>query len=86
MENERSWRYPQNSYGEQLEVIGDITVNWTYWDCQCSDNYIRPVAELECVRCGMSCEDGPSSREDEVVHFRELKGNGEQWWLQRKSS
>jgi PHP family Zn ribbon phosphoesterase len=33
-----------------------------FWDCDCEDDYMHPISEKECHRCGMHEEDGPESR------------------------
>ena len=60
----------ENSTNKQDDVIdihGDgVITNYSYWDCCCDDNYIKPVSQIKCDVCGYVIDDCPSSREDEV--------------------
>ena len=50
-----------------LEKIGDITLTDEYWDCDCEDNYIKPVS-LECCEICWAYQDQSSdSRLNEVL-------------------
>lgn len=37
-----------------------------YWDCECETNYIRPMTQKVCPKCGAEEEDCPASRVDEL--------------------
>ncbi len=43
-----------------------ITTN-RYWDCDCDQDYIRPVEQVECRKCGAEGEDQPDSRINEIA-------------------
>jgi hypothetical protein len=38
-----------------------------FWDCECDDNYIHPVNEVDCLFCGIKNEDAPDARLNEVI-------------------
>lgn len=50
----------------KIEIIGDITLNLEYWDCECIQNYIHPISIEYCKYCNTHQDDAPSSREEEV--------------------
>ena len=66
--------YENNAQGDTIEVHADgIILNLNYWDCQCDNDYIKPVAQHQCDNCGCHIDDCPSSREDEVKeYYKEL--------------
>jgi hypothetical protein len=37
-----------------------------FWDCECEDGYIRTCLEEDCPLCGVTREDSPDARVDEV--------------------
>lgn len=37
-----------------------------FWDCECEENFIHPVYEESCPKCGHSREEQPDSRVNEV--------------------
>lgn len=59
----------KNTFGEEIETIGGITLNLAYWDCNCYKNYIQPISINKCPDCGAEQEDNPSSRDNEVKTF-----------------
>lgn len=58
-----------NKHKERLEIVGDITLNLEYWDCECCEDYIHSIKEIYCDRCNTFEEDSPNSREDEIKKF-----------------
>lgn len=65
--------YKFNEDGDRLDVVGDITLNIEYWDCECKNNFIQSISNKKCKVCGAYEEDCPSSRENEVRRY--LKNN-----------
>ena len=62
--------YSTNKQGDTIEIHSDgVILNFSFWDCGCEDNYIKPVAQKHCDACGSTIDDGASSREDEVQEF-----------------
>lgn len=55
-----------NLHNERIQKCGDIILNLDYWDCECDDNYIHPIAIQVCNRCSAHQDENPSSREAEV--------------------
>jgi len=45
----------------------ELELSKNYWDCECVDNYIQPVSQNHCNKCGANQESQPPSR------VRELK-------------
>lgn len=58
-----------NEKGERIEIVGDTCLNLEFWDCECSENYIHPVNQNECLICKSLQEDSPNSRDDEVKKY-----------------
>lgn len=58
-----------NQYGDRIEIIGDITLNLEYWDCECENNYIHNISETICPVCNSIQENQPNSREPEVLKY-----------------
>ncbi|KAF0153030.1 MAG: hypothetical protein FD143_470 [Ignavibacteria bacterium] len=58
-----------NDMNERIEIVGDITLNLEYWDCECVENYIHPITENHCEKCNALEEDSPNSRENEVIEY-----------------
>jgi hypothetical protein len=52
---------------DQVEVHGSITTTSAFWDCECEDDYIHPVEEINCLRCGCSQDEQPDSILAEVI-------------------
>jgi hypothetical protein len=63
--------YYDNDLGEPIETIGGVACNLNFWDCECQANYIHPVSETKCQRCGAEYENMPPAREDEVKQHRQ---------------
>ncbi|OIO15072.1 MAG: hypothetical protein AUJ54_13385 [Ignavibacteria bacterium CG1_02_37_35] len=61
--------YIFNDKNERLEVVGDITLNIEYWDCECTNDYIHSNIESRCDKCEAMEEDRPNSRENEVREY-----------------
>jgi hypothetical protein len=38
-----------------------------YWDCGCDDDYIHPANHFRCPICGVSREEQPDSKVEEVI-------------------
>jgi len=38
-----------------------------FWDCECEEGYIRTCLEEGCPLCGVTREDSPDARVDEVL-------------------
>ena len=55
-----------NDRNERIEQVGDIILNLNYWDCECEDNYIHRIDDLECPKCGALQNESPNSRANEV--------------------
>ena len=55
--------------------LGDITLNYNYWDCECEDNYIHSNDEDTCNKCNAEKEEQPNSRQCEVEYYLTLKTN-----------
>src|SRR5574344_1605011 len=54
--------------GLMIELMPDMALADGFWYCECSGNdYIHPLTEARCPRCGAARDDQPSSRLDEVV-------------------
>lgn len=64
--------YSFNDKNEKLELVGDITLNLHYWDCNCVENYIHPMSKSHCEKCNAREYDCPNSRENEVREYFEL--------------
>lgn len=62
-----SCKQDYNAYGERIEDLGDLVLNFDYWDCECERDYIHPLSQKVCKVCGTLQEDGPSSHENEVL-------------------
>jgi hypothetical protein len=61
-----------NAFGDALEIYPDgIVLNLSYWDCECATQYIHPLSEESCPHCEALQEDMTSSREREVIAWRE---------------
>lgn len=61
-----------NTLGDRLTIFADgVVLNLEFWDCECDDHYIRPLSEDTCPHCGSKQEEMPSSREREVIAWRE---------------
>ena len=44
-----------------------------FWDCECERDYIRTCLEEDCPVCGVTQEESPNARVDEVLrHSAEL--------------
>lgn len=57
-----------NKYGERIQLLGAMELNLDYWDCECENCWIHPIAQARCETCGADQEDWPSSRENEVEY------------------
>lgn len=56
-----------NKFGEQIQSVGDITLNLEYWDCECrGKNYIHSISVNGCHICKSIQSNQPNSRENEV--------------------
>ncbi len=59
-----------NNNGERIEIIGDISLNLEYWDCECTGKkYIHHISVTDCHICNSIQDECPSSREKEVLVF-----------------
>ena len=58
-----------NKYNERIQRTGVICLNLDYWDCECKNDYIRPIKQQVCKKCDTDQEDSPSSRENEVNFY-----------------
>jgi len=38
-----------------------------FWDCECEEDYIHPLWDESCPACGVSRDEAPDSRLNEVV-------------------
>ena len=38
-----------------------------FWDCECESDYIRTCLEEDCPVCGVTQEESPNARVDEVL-------------------
>jgi hypothetical protein len=61
--------YIYNDKNEKIEIVGNITLNLEYWDCDCNENYIHSIKEDHCEKCKSKEEDHPNSRENEVKEY-----------------
>lgn len=43
-----------------------IMTNQSYWDCECTENYIHPRTHAMCPYCGVWADDQPDSIAEEV--------------------
>jgi len=70
----------RNCYGKQktaggllftlssnIEVIGDIVLCLIYFDCECDEDYIHPMTQKRCNKCGTYEVDQPNSHLSEVL-------------------
>jgi hypothetical protein len=56
-----------NTQGDSVVFYDDETLlNTSFWDCDCSHDYIRPVTAHHCQECGSDREDSLISHEVEV--------------------
>lgn len=39
-----------------------------FWDCECEENFIHPVIQVECFLCKTRRDDQPNARVDEVLN------------------
>ena len=58
-----------NPQGDNIMVIGDMILNYKFWDCDCSYEYIRSVKQHHCTECGSDRDDSEISQETEVQLF-----------------
>lgn len=57
----------KNKLGQTIENHENgITLNLSYWDCECNENYIHPISHKACLVCGAEQDDQPNSRAGEV--------------------
>jgi hypothetical protein len=58
-----------NPQGDNVMVIDDMILNYSYWDCDCSHAYLRSVKQHHCNECGADRDDSDVSQEAEVQLF-----------------
>jgi hypothetical protein len=59
-----------NEQGDEIGIYPDgVILNFSYWDCACDDNYIKPVSQEQCSVCNCHIDECPSAREEEVQQF-----------------
>jgi len=52
----------------KYENIGGVLTDAHYWDCECKENYIHHVSDVEpCEKCGADPDEQPNSRVNEIV-------------------
>lgn len=56
---------PQNP-----EMQKFVELDHNFWDCSCESNYIHPIGETGCDKCGASVQTSPSSRASEVKEYK----------------
>ena len=44
-----------------------------FWSCNCMEDYVHAVAELECLRCGVKRENAPDSRVSDVLMNQDIR-------------
>ncbi|MGQ4893374.1 MAG: hypothetical protein ACP6IQ_01975 [Candidatus Njordarchaeia archaeon] len=47
----------------------DIKTLKEFWDCECETNYIHPITDKKCSKCGALREEQPNTRLDEFRAF-----------------
>ena len=55
-----------NAQGDVIENFGLITLNHSFWECECNDNYVRPKSQLACSGCDANHEDCADAYEETV--------------------
>jgi len=61
----------KNKFGETIEDHENgIMLNLSYWDCECKENYIKPIEQKRCIYCNAAQDDMPNSRANEVENQR----------------
>jgi len=58
-----------NPQGDKVMVVDDLFLNYSYWDCDCSYEYVRAVTQHHCNECGADREDSEISQEADVQLF-----------------
>jgi hypothetical protein len=43
-----------------------IRLNEDFWDCNCETDYIRPIEQCQCLKCGAEEINCPNSRQTEI--------------------
>lgn len=58
-----------NPQGDTVMVVDDMILNYSFWDCDCSHEYVRPITTNHCKECGADKDDSEISQETEVQLF-----------------
>ena len=57
----------KNERGDDLEQCSDgVTLNLSYWECECDEHYIHHRSKVKCNRCHAEYSDQPNAREEDV--------------------
>lgn len=67
-----------NQQGDIVSVIEEegkdaLVLNYSYWNCDCAQHYVRPVKLHHCNECGADRDDSDISEELEVQVLIYLK-------------
>ena len=59
-----------NTQGDSVVFYDDETLlNTSFWDCDCSHDYLRSVTQHHCNECGADRDDSEIAQEAEVQLF-----------------
>mgnify|MGYP006294299655 CR=1 FL=1 len=65
--------FGKNKHGDTVLVISedgeDLVVNYSYWNCDCADHFVKPMKLHHCNECGADRDDSEISEEVEVQFF-----------------
>jgi hypothetical protein len=63
----------QNNKGDTVGIIKDaeetVILNYSFWECDCSTMFIRPVTITHCRQCGADRDDSPIANDLHVQIF-----------------
>jgi len=63
----------KNAQGDNVAIIDDdgkdIVLNYSYWDCDCAQHFVKPMKLHHCNECGADRDDSDISEEVEVQVF-----------------
>jgi len=59
-----------NKQGDTVSVITngteDLILNYSYWDCDCAHQFVKPMKLYHCTECGADRDDSDISEELDV--------------------
>lgn len=60
-------------YEEHSSIESPFLTCSAFWDCECDTNYIHRKTEKACPRCGVTKEEGPDARVNEILDLSYLR-------------